>query len=624
MKIEASREEKIVRYAVKTVYLKRAFMFVSLLSLAGCINDDNSFRSLDLTATATLDEPVETVAAKVMIVGDVASPRLADLLEVRGYEVTDVPYVAYEASAYAMAGDYIVWTDKRNGNFDIYAYQISSATELSISLAAGDQLAPQISGDYVVWQDHRNDDADIYAYQLSTGTEFVVTTAERQQRYPQIDGDYIVWQDERNNEPDIYAYQISSGKEIEVSNQLGDGEQLSPLINGDTIVWRSFQGGFNDIYGYHIASEEPFVISDASGSQYMPVLSEKYVVWVDNSSGSDDLYGFNLNTETSFVISAGAGQQWRPQISGDVVVWQDNRNGVDYDIYAYNLLTNSEIPISVRDQAQTFPVIDGDYIAWQDFRDGNDDIYVYRLSTGEEIAISPHATAQTRPLLVDGQIAWLDGRRGLVDVFFRQEITAADQLATIKWLTPAGILDTLSEQKLVILGSDIFSDGVVLSIFDAATSAKVNVLGFGGTSTSLASALSAAGRYGMSVTPASGCSPMRLVADVADVNNIHALFTDIEVANILELESDEAISMDELAIEINASDADSPDDWDVLATFSTRMCNLAAPAIVEFTAEGGSKVMLDGSAGVADKYAYWSDSRWNMFSNAVSYLTSEE
>jgi len=614
-----------VGLAAIAVYLKRASMFALLLILAGCINDDNSFRGLDLTATATLDAPTETVAAKVMIVGDVASPRLADLLEVRGYDVTDVPYVAYEASAHAMAGDYIVWTDKRNGNFDIFAYQISTAIEFPVTLAAGNQLTPQVSGDYVVWQDERDGDADIYAYQFSTATEFAVTTAKRQQRYPQIDGDYIVWQDERNNEPDIYAYQISSGDEIEVSNQFGDGEQLEPLINGDNIIWRSFQGGFNDIYGYRIASQEQFVIADASGSQYMPALSEKYVVWVDNSNGDDDLYAYNLITSETLLVSATAGQQWRPQVSGEYVVWQDYRNGIDYDIYAYNLLEEEEIPIAVRDNAQLYPVIDGDYIAWQDFHKDNYDIYAYRISTGEEIAVSPHPTPQTRPLLVDGQIAWLDGRRGLVDVAFRQEITATDQLATIEWSTPAGVIDSLAEQQLVILGSDVFSDEVVLNIFDTAISAKVNVLSFGGEGTSLASALAAAGRYGMSVTSASGCSPMRLVADTTDVNDIHPLFTDIDVANILELESEEAVSMDELAINTDESHADSPTDWDVLATFSTRMCNQAAPAMIEFSVEkDGSKIILDGSAGVADKYAYWSTTRWSMFSNAVSYLTNEE
>lgn len=608
--------------AERTLIPALRLVCVLVLSLlVACVDDKNSFNSLNLSATATLEDE-STIAAKVMVVGDVASPRLANLLRIRGYDVTDVPYVVYEATGHTLAGDYIVWTDTRNGDSDIYAYQISTATEFAISLAAGSQLSPQIFGDYVVWEDYRNGNADIYAYRLSTATEFAVTTAVDRQRYPRIDGDYIVWQDERNSEADIYAYQISSGIEMAVSNQPGDGEQWAPQIKGDVIIWQSYQNGFTDIYAYRISTASQSAISVASGSQYMPVLSEKYVVWIDNGSGDDNLYAYNLVTGNTLLVSGSPGLQWRPQVSGEYVVWEDYRNG-NADIYAYSFATNSEIPVAVRAKAQVYPVVEGDYIAWQDFRNDNYDIYAYRISSGEEIQISSELTPQKRPLLLDGKIAWLDGRRGLMDVMFRQQVSAADQLATIEWLTPAGIISDLAEQKLVVFGSDFFSDEVMLNAFDAALNLKINVMGLGGTGTSLATALATAGRYGMKTTPASGCSPMRLIAD-ATVNNIHALFTDIDVESILTLELDDAVTMDELAIETDASVAASPADWDMLASFSGRMCNAALPAIVEFSTESGSKVILDGAAGVADMYTYWSAMHWNMFSNAARYLSGTQ
>ena len=612
-------------FTARLAHIKRLSIFATLLLLAGCINDDNSFRSLDLAATATLDGPTVTEKVKVMVVGDAASPKLADQLEVRGYEVTDVPYVAYEASAHAMAGDYIVWTDKRNGTFDIYGYQISTATEFAVSLAAGSQLTPQIAGDYVVWEDYRNGNADIYAYQFSTATEFAVTTADRQQRYPQIDGDYIVWQDERNNESDIYYYQISTATETAVSTLLGDGAQRSPQIKGDHIVWESHQGGYSDIYGYRIAAKQQFVINADNGSQDAPALSEKYVVWVDNSSGNDHLYAYNLGTTNTQQVSNSAGrQQLRPRVSGEYVVWQDFRNGTDFDIYAYSFASDSGITVSAQIGAQKlYPVIEGDYIAWQDYRNGNYDIYAYKISTAQEIQVSSHSTPQTWPLLADGQLAWLDGRRGLVDVMFRQQVEASDQLATVDWVTPAGAIDNIADQKLVIFGSDVFSDEVVLNVFDAALAAKVNVYGLGGVGTSLAKTLATAGRYGLSVTSADGLSPMRLVGH-GTVEYIHPMFTDVDIREILVLESDDAVTMDELAIEIDANNAASPLDWNKLASFTTRMANAGKPAIVEFSDESGSKIILDGAAGVADEYTYWSNTRWSMFASAVSYLTSAE
>ena len=608
----------------KIGHIGTALLVACSLLLGACSQDANSFRALGLSATATGPDlttstnpanPTSTAspAIKVMVVGDVASPALSDQLGSRNFDVTNVPYTLYEASEIDMAGDYIVWSDDRNGNLDIYGYQISTATEFPISTAGGTQRSPKISGDYVVWEDYRNGNADIYAYRVSTGTVFAITTAAQNQRYPQIDGDYVVWQDERNGDADIYAYQFSTGTELPVSTATDN--QWYPQISGDYIVWQSYQGGVSDIHGYQISSASSFVISSAGGSQYDPAISGNYVVWVDNRNGSDDIYGYNLATSSEFLISAAANQQQRPRVAGDYAVWQDYRNG-NYDIYAYRFSTTAEIPVAVASGTQTFPVIHGDFIAWQDDRSGNNEIYAYQLSTGTESRITDHVTAQSRPALSDNYIGWLDGRRGLVDVMFRQGVDGANQVATSGWTTPAGVVTDFGDNQAVVLGSDIFSDEVLLQVFDAADQAGLPVLGLGGTGTSLASALAGAGRYGISVTPASGCSPTDIVADKPS----HAVFTGLATGGVMSLESTDAVTGDELAITTNAADAASPTDWQTLASFSGNMCNAAQPALVAFTTTSGTPVLLEGSAGVADKYGYWSDSRWNLLVNELTYL----
>jgi beta propeller repeat protein len=45
-----------------------------------------------------------------------------------------------------------------------------------ICIAAGDQFDPAISGDTVVWYDGRNGNADIYGYDLSAHSEFPICT----------------------------------------------------------------------------------------------------------------------------------------------------------------------------------------------------------------------------------------------------------------------------------------------------------------------------------------------------------------------------------------------------------------------------------------------------------------
>lgn len=592
-----------------------AVLVVLTLLLAACEDEANSFRELSIGATATVQDanPPPPDPVKVMVVGDVASPALAELLGGRNFEVTDVPFDnSFVAAEIDMAGDYIVWTDNRNGNRDIYGYRISTATEFPISTAGGVQRSPRVSGDYVVWEDYRDGNADIYAYRLSSGTGFAVTTALHNQRFPQIDGDYVVWQDGRNGNDDIYAYRLSSATELAISTAADN--QWYPQIDGDYIVWQSYQGGFSDIHAYRISSATTSIVSQAAGSQYNPVISGNYVVWMDNRNGSDDIYAYDLGSGQEIVVSSAPSQQLRPRVSGDYAVWQDDRNG-NYDIYAYHFPSATEIAVVVESGDQTFPVIHGDLIAWQDKRSGtNTDIYAYRLSSGETIRITNHITEQSRPVLNADRIAWFDGRRGLVDVMFREGTAGADQVAT-RWPTPAGVTD-FGDNRALLLGSDIFSEEVMLQLFDAAVEAGVGVLGLGGSGASLAAALANAGRYGISVTPASGCFPTQLIALDSD----HPVFTDLNTASVLDLETTAAVTRDELAITTDAGDPASPMDWQVLASFSGNMCNASAPALVEFSTANGTPVLLDGSVGVADKYAYWNDDRRTLLVNALTYL----
>jgi len=50
----------------------------------------------------------------------------------------------------------------RNGNQDIYGYQLSTATEFQITTNASDQRHPKIYCNIVVWHDRRDGDYNIY------------------------------------------------------------------------------------------------------------------------------------------------------------------------------------------------------------------------------------------------------------------------------------------------------------------------------------------------------------------------------------------------------------------------------------------------------------------------------
>ena len=202
----------------------------------------------------------------------------------------------------------MVWQDNRNGNWDIYGFNISTKGELEIAIGEGDQENPAIYKDYVVWQDNRNGNPDIYGYNISTKEEVEIAIGEGDQENPAIYGDYVVWQDNRNGTWDIYGYNLSTGKEFEII--VGVGAQMSPVIYGNIIVWMDWRTDNNyDICGYNSLTKQEFQIATGEGNQRSPAIYENTIVWQDFRFFHWDIYGYNISSEQEFEIIVGPSEQ---------------------------------------------------------------------------------------------------------------------------------------------------------------------------------------------------------------------------------------------------------------------------------------------------------------------------
>lgn len=601
-------------------------LFTLLLLLAGC---SNNFEPLRGTALNNEVEPPKIPPTKVLVVGDANAPKLAEFLRERGMEVLDVPNHRYAASNdLKMAGDYIVWSDNRNGvdsgDLDIYGYQISTGTEFVVVKAAGRQWQPSIAGDYIVWEDYRSNNADIYGYQISTKKIFAITTLAQNQLAPQTDGVNVVWYDQSRGAADIYRFELAGAGGAVYPVETGEGDQWYPQVSGDFIVWQDYQSGYSDIYRYQISTgiRKNITSGTATSSQYQPQLEGDYVAWLDNRNGvDDDIYAYRLSSDTRIDVALKPGQQRHQRISGNRVVWQDNRDG-DFDIYSYDLSTEIETRLSEGVGDQTLPQISGDLVTWQVLRDGNYDIYAYSFATASPQRISSDVTTQSRPQVSGGRLAWLDHRRGVVDVYWSGDLGTTLTLATNTWLTPVGMAGVLSKYEVVVLANDFISSAAMLNLYDAAIAAGIGVVGLGGTGLSLAKTLAEANRYGISVTPASGCGAMQISGVPLQSSN-HPLFANINVDRLVTLEEDAAVTRDELAIKTDASVTGSPASWVVQGIFTNQMCNAEQNALVEFKV-GKSRVVLDGSATMADGYLYWTGDRYDLFYNDVNYAKPEK
>jgi len=118
----------------------------------------------------------------------------------------------------AISDNIVVWADAREDGAIryIHGYDLNTPTDFLIPTTTIDRnkQLPAIGGNIVVWADNRNGTQnvhygegnwDIYAYDLTTNTEFPICTAPGFQGEPSISGNIVVWADNRNGNYDIYG-----------------------------------------------------------------------------------------------------------------------------------------------------------------------------------------------------------------------------------------------------------------------------------------------------------------------------------------------------------------------------------------------------------------------------------
>jgi beta propeller repeat protein len=87
-----------------------------------------------------------------------------------------------------ISGDWIVWEDYA---LDIYAYNIRTSERVTVTNDIIPQQWPRIDGDLLVWEDRRNGDWDIYGFNLVTREEIPLIVEEGDQTRGLPSGDIL-------------------------------------------------------------------------------------------------------------------------------------------------------------------------------------------------------------------------------------------------------------------------------------------------------------------------------------------------------------------------------------------------------------------------------------------------
>jgi len=311
------------------------------------------------------------------------------------------------------------------------AYGTTSKTDTIIVLTENEirittsELAshPDIYGNRIVWHDWRNGNYDIYMYDLSTSRETRITANESNQTYPAIYGDRIVWQDDLNGQYDIFMYNISTSKETQISTS---GRAQKPKIYGDKIVWMDYQNRTLNIYMHDLStSKESRIISDGR-PEYMNMYGN-VIVWHDSRYISPDIYMYDISTSKETQITSN-GEATFPNVYGNRIVWQEWQNeagNLTTNIWMYDLSTSKKTQITTYKSGQYTPAIYGNKIVWKDYRNENINIYMYDLSTQKETQITTSGGAQD-PDIYGDRIVYSKYSRQRFSKYSRQRLPLGD------------------------------------------------------------------------------------------------------------------------------------------------------------------------------------------------------
>lgn len=286
----------------------------------------------------------------------------------------------------AISGNYVVWTDYRAGNWDIWGMDLRTRQEFPVCTNTATQDQPAINGDTVVWRDYRNGNWDIFGYNITTKTEFPVCTAPGAQTNPVVSGSRVAWQDRRSGTWDVYGLDLQHWTETAIA--AGPGNQQEPCLGPTLCVYSDNAKGNYDIMARRLGGE-PFTVADAPYDEARPRLSGNTIIWRGRTNGSTwDIWGKNIMTGQTFSVCTAPSDQWYANISGNLVAWDDHRSG-NWDIYGYDLTTRREFPVCTVKRDQLLPDVDGNAVVWHDMRSGTAHIWVENVP--QAVAVPPIA-----------------------------------------------------------------------------------------------------------------------------------------------------------------------------------------------------------------------------------------
>ncbi|MFS0558618.1 hypothetical protein [Brevibacillus sp. 179-C9.3 HS] len=304
---------------------------------------------------------------------------------------TEIVSASGKASNPVVSNGYVAWEDDRDGNDDIYYYDIKAKQEKAAVTDKGDQGRPSIFSNQIVYE-HKSS-GDLYSYSISNGRTKRLTDDSNEQSHVHLYQEDYVYDDDG----DLRYRELgkTSSKKI-ASNLYGE---TGPKIYGDYILFAKKDSKKKlQLHLYDLDEKELVPIGSSGGKPKDPSGHDRYIAYVTESKKNDTIVLYDVDTNKSKVISNPEHDASRPVVSSHYVVWYVEREDA---LFSYDIRKGVQKQITDEDDDQKpsekLYEIDGERLLWVNV-DGRPEVIITDLSTGKHTEVT---TVRNEPLSVD-------------------------------------------------------------------------------------------------------------------------------------------------------------------------------------------------------------------------------
>lgn len=142
----------------------------------------------------------------------------------------------------------LVWQDHRDVGFgEIYFKNLETSEFRRLTTSVHGQYHPAIHGRWVVWQDNRDGQVELYGYDLLRGSEVRVTSTPENEARPYLEGEWAVCEEDSLGvlSSNLKLVHLSTGRSIPLTRSRT--LKSRPALAGGRVIWQEQSGNAHEI-----------------------------------------------------------------------------------------------------------------------------------------------------------------------------------------------------------------------------------------------------------------------------------------------------------------------------------------------------------------------------------------